>query len=263
VAAPLASLDNPHAKLARADEHLAELHSEAVAFGERDPYTITDEIRADRVHVARLRVTEYPPARLGLLFGEILGNWRSALDLLAYQLIRLGGRVPGERENTGFPIFDNERGFKKAGVKRIRGVRNEHAAIIESLQPYPGRQDPTARALGVLRTYRNADEHRAIHPSLGVFASAEEFAGSLRREPIDNEFRLEIDPVGIGRPLKDGMEIAHIRLLDKLPDPQPKLKADPAVEIAFGQPPLRLKALPALRRHIHITVERFATDFPA
>jgi hypothetical protein len=260
------SLENPRAKLARADEHFAELHAVARAFTERDPYTIDDEIRPDGLHVSRVRISEYPPARLGLLFGEVLSNWRSALDNLAYQLILLNGRTPGERETVGFPIFDKERSFHAVGVKRIRGVRAEHAAIIEGLQPYSGRQDPTVRTLGILSAYHNADKHRAIFPSLGVFVNPHEFGRSFRREPIDNEFRLWIDPVGFGRPLQDGMELAHIRLLDPLPEPPPKLEATPTAEIAFGSAdlrPLRLKALPTMRWHVHVAVECFASDFPS
>jgi hypothetical protein len=96
---------------------------EANAFRERNPFSVTNEERAKDLDVARLRMRESPPLRLGLLFGDVLANWRSALDNLAYQLILLNGRIPGERETIGFPLFESQRSFKAVGVKRIRGWR--------------------------------------------------------------------------------------------------------------------------------------------
>jgi hypothetical protein len=256
------SLENPRAKLDRADEHLADLQIEADAYREREPYSVATEFHPDGFVIARLRLREPPPLRLGLILGDALSNWRSAFDNLAYQLILLGGRTPGKRETIGFPIFDKPRSFEAVGRKRIRGIRDDHADIIESLQPYPGRQGPQIGALSLLNAYVNADKHRAIHPTLMVFANAEAFARSFRREPVEAEFKLAIDPVGYGRPFEDGMELARIYFLDSVPDPPVQIQAHFPVEIAFGEDRLRLKALPSIRHHLRAIVRRFESDFP-
>lgn len=255
------SLDNSLAKLARADEHLGTLDAEAREFVNRDPYRVTSEGQreSDGSYVARLEIKEWPPLRLGLILGDVLYQWRSALDNMIHPLIRLNRQTPGRR--SSFPIFDKEKEYERLGAKRIRGVSKKHAAIIESLQPYPGRTDPTHRALAVVNEHCNADKHAAIHPTFGAFTKPEEAARSIRREPITTEFKLEFDPVGFGKPLEDGMEVARITPIGEPPETKPKLQVDLPVEIAFGERGLALKALPTIRGHIHAVVARFQSDF--
>lgn len=90
------SLDNPRAKLGRAEEHLKALDKEARAFGEHDPNSIVRELDTrDKWVIYRIRVAEEPPVRLGLIFGDYLYNLRSALDNLVWQLVLLAGGTPG------------------------------------------------------------------------------------------------------------------------------------------------------------------------
>lgn len=258
---PDVSLTNTLAKLARADEHLAALDAAAREFASRDPYSVAAEGERDRdrAYVARLKVREWPPLRLGLILGDVLYNWRSALDNMIHPLVRLNKHIPGRR--SSFPIFDDEGDYERLGVKRIRAVGKDHAAIIESLQPYPGRTDPTIAALALVNEHCNADKHAAIHPVFGAFTKPEDAARNMRREPITAEFELRFDPVGFGKPLEDGMEVARITPIGKPPETKPKLYIDLPAEIAFGERGLALNALPTIRRHIHAVVARFPADF--
>lgn len=255
------SLTNTLAKLARADEHLAALDAEAREFASRDPYSVATEGErdSDGAYVARLKVREFPPLRLGLIFGDVLYNWRSALDNMIHPLVRLNRQTPGRR--SSFPIFEDEGDYKRLGVNRVRGVSKKHAAIIESVQPYPARTDPATVALALVNKHCNADKHAAIHASFGAFTKSEDAARNMRREPITTEFKMRFDPVGFNKPLKDGMEVARITPIGKPPETKPKLYIDLPVEIAFGERGLALKALPTIRRHIHAVVERFQPDF--
>lgn len=255
------TLTNTLAKLARADEHLAALHAEAREFASRDPYSVAAEGErdSDGAYVARLKVREWPPLRLGLIFGDVLYNWRSALDNMIHPLVRLNKQTPGRR--SSFPVFDDEGRYETVGVKRIRGISDTHAAIIESLQPYPGRTDATIAALALVNEYCNADKHAAIHTTFGGFTEPEQAARNIRREPITTEFQFRFNPVGFGKPLEDDMEIARITPIGEPPQTQPKLYIDLPVEIAFGERGLKLAALPTIRRHIHAVVERFQPDF--
>jgi hypothetical protein len=250
-------LTNTLAKLARADEHLHTLDEEARAFASHSPYSVNTE-RDHGAYVARLAISEWPPLRLGVILGDVLYNWRSALDNMIHSLIRLNDRTPG-RHNS-FPVFHDKRRYETVGIKRISGISSEHAAIIESLQPYPDRTDATIAALALVNEHCNADKHAAIHPTFGAFTKPEDAARSIRREPITVEFRFELDPVGFGKPLEDGMTIARITPIGEPPQTKPKLSIDLPVEMAFGERGLALKALPAIRWHIHAIVSRFGTE---
>jgi hypothetical protein len=249
------TLTNTLAKLARADEHLAALDEEAREAGSREPCSVVMERQGDRTYIARVRISEAPPLRLGLILGDVLYNWRSALDNMIQPLVRLNGQTPGR--NSSFPVFHDERDFESRGVKRIRGVSEEHAAIIASLQPFPGRTDPTIMALDLVNEHCNADKHAATHPAIVAVRHPEQTARSFRREPVATEFKFEFDPVGFEKPLADGMEIARITPVGGPPETKPKLEAELTFELAFGGRGLAMKALPAVREHIHAIVERF------
>lgn len=252
-------LTNSRAKLGRADEHLRELQAEARAFVETDPYSVVNEEREADLDVALLRVREYPPLRLGLILGDVLANWRSALDNLANELVVLNGKDPGTA--TSFPIFSKQADFDRRGRKRIKDMSEEHARIVEALQPFQNETDPTTRALVALNEHVNADKHRAINPALTAIVDAQAYAASFCREPVDTEFYFEVDPVGFRARLEDGMELAHIRWHRPVPNPKPLMAAEFPVEIAFGEKGLSLKALPMIRWHINLVVECFAPDF--
>jgi len=254
-----ASLVNPRAKLARAEEHLCELISGAKAFVGTKPYHVVNEERGADLDVAVIRVREYPPLRLGLIFGDVLANWRSALDNLANELVRLNGQDPGA--STSFPIFSGKADFESRGGKRIRGVSEKHEAIIEALQPFQTDLDPTVHALKVVNEYVNIDKHRAIHPALTAVVDAHGYAASFRRDSLDTEFHFEVDPVGFDCELVDGLELAHIRWRHPVPNPKPRMSAEFSVRLAFGDKGLLLDALPRIAWHLNVVVECFAPDF--
>jgi hypothetical protein len=256
---PDASLKNPRAKLARAEEHLIELIAATREFVDADPYRVVNEERDIDLDIAVLSVREYPPLKLGLIFGDVLSNWRSALDNLANELVRLNGKDPGT--STSFPIFSTERDFERRGQRRIKGVANSHAANIKALQPFQTDIDPTVQALRVVNEYVNIDKHRAIHPALTAVVDAHGYAASFRRRPLDTEFSFEVDPVGFDRELVNGMELAHIRWGHPVPSPKPPMSADFSIRLAFGEKGLLLDALPEIGWHISAIVECFAPDF--
>jgi hypothetical protein len=70
---------------------------------------------------------------------------------------------------------------------------------------------------------------------------------NFRREPVSAEFFFEFDPVGFGKPLEDGMDVAHLRFQIAGPQPQVKMESSLPVEIACGEDGLRMKALPTIR----------------
>jgi hypothetical protein len=250
----MASLDDPRARLERAEEHRKTLDAELRAFRERNPYSITDEPQTDGWHILRINLTD-PPARLGCIFGDWLHNLRSALDNLTHQLILLGGGTP---RDSGFPIFTNPADFPKRGTNRLRGALPQHIALIEQMQPYHGLQDPARAALELVHRLAKDDRHAALHPTLIALAPTNP-PFTIEREDLDSEFIVEVHPAS--GPLKDGAEIARLRFAAETPQPDVEVKGKFATEIAFGDGGLRLKALPTIGREISRVVERFAPDF--
>lgn len=256
----MASLDNPMAKLARAGEHLAALHEAAEAFVDEKPYAFRTERDADGWDVFFVEIRKEPPLRLSAILGDYLQNLRSALDNLVTQLILLNGK-PLPR-TTGFPVFDKERSYESVGVKRIKGVRPEHAALIESLQPYHGPHDPRRTAIEIVNTLANVDRHKALHPTF-VGPARGDMPFTVRREPINTHVEIEGRVTAASTPLKDGAEVGRMR--GRTPPGQPKVqvKADLHIEIAFGDRGLRLYALPAIGLVIGDFVKSFEPDFGA
>lgn len=254
-----ASLSDPLAKLRRAGDHLNALHIAAQAFIDRQPYQIITEQEAEGWRVFYLKVREPPPIELGTVFGDLLHNLRSALDNLVTQLILLNDKpVP---RITGFPVFDKERKFKAVGVKRINGVRSDHAAIIEGLQPYHGRTDATARAVELLSSYANLDRHKLVHPTF-VGPAQTDIPFIFRRKPIDTNVVIEGQVTAAGFRLEDGAELARLRVGVEPGQPQVSVKAEALVEIAFGEGLLRLTALPTIAGEITSLIKDFDPDFP-
>lgn len=256
-----ASLDNPFAKLRRAGEHLNTLHEATQAYIDGEPYDITvaREPESDW-DVFYIRVREQPPLRLGAILGDYLQNLRSALDNLVTQLILLNGKPLPRR--TGFPVFDTERSYKAVGVKRISGVRPQHAAVIESLQPYHGGNDTRPRSIELVNALANLDRHKTIHPAF-VGPARRDVPFVFRREPINTNVLIEGEVTSAGKGLEDGAELARLRVLTPQGQAQIEVKANVLVELAFGERGLRLYALPTIGIEVGKVVNSFAPDFPA
>src|SRR5689334_11619575 len=91
--------------------------------------------------------------RASVVVGEIVYNLRAALDYLVY--------VPAEQDSgarqsgTQFPIEDSQQGFTAHRPTRLKGVSDEHAAVIRQFQPYRG-----CEWTRTLRDLSNPDKHR-------------------------------------------------------------------------------------------------------
>lgn len=116
-----------------------------------------------------------PPPIIGMLVGDCVHNLRSALDHIIYALIwtnpSRGGKPPSEKAQ--FPICDTRPGYvtQVNQRKRIDGVPDAVATVVETLQPYHTREkglDYTAHPLWVLNKLENIDKHRRLALASGV-----------------------------------------------------------------------------------------------
>ena len=98
-----------------------------------------------------------PPPGLSVRVGEMIYNLRAALDYVVFELAR---HDSGEaQEGTQFPIEDREDVFRKTRrTTYLKGISDEHLALIEGYQPYKG-CDWTV----LLRQLSNPDKHRELH----------------------------------------------------------------------------------------------------
>jgi hypothetical protein len=167
-------LDSCRLKIHRAQEHLHALDAEIRAFIDRRPYGIVGHFNPQKSrYIFVVRVFEEPPARFGLLIGDVLHNAASALDHLAWALVCHAHSTPIEGQ-TGFPVFADRKKWNgpRGGEWMMEGMFDTHRAEIERLQPYhkgiQGRIDP----LYLLKVLWNVDKHRVLHTTAATAVAA-------------------------------------------------------------------------------------------
>jgi hypothetical protein len=163
-----ASLAGVDLKLNRAQQHLYALSADIITFlRDPDTYAMVAEFDEQRRPILRLgEEARQPPPDWGVVIGECVYNFHSALDHLALQLAvaNTRGRLPKTiAESSAFPIFSRGTEYRARGLRRIRGMSLRAQAIIERLQPYHRWKNPGARALWQLHELSNIDKHRLLH----------------------------------------------------------------------------------------------------
>lgn len=183
------SLESARAKIRRAEEHRDEFQRRLNAFLERDPYRVAFEFDSQGWHNFIWEVREVLPSEdLGLIFGDILTNLRSALDYLAWQLVLVAGNTPGDR--TQFPILESARikgrddwSQKWASVSgdRLKGVERKWVDEIERLQPYKRSHLPKQDPLAILELISNINKHRTLPVAI---TTTDLFSALINVEPL-------------------------------------------------------------------------------
>src|SRR5689334_10807043 len=165
-------LDEARAKLDHAREHARRLTEEGSALRRSDlqesiAWTTTFNAAENCFEVSIASVRE-PPRRLGLILGDALYNFRSALDHVAWQLAGHGRRSATPSGRTRFPIVNSPAAFRRADVQdAMRNIDATHIETIEHLQPY--RQvftDDVLHPLAALRTMSSRDRYRQVSITL-------------------------------------------------------------------------------------------------
>jgi hypothetical protein len=232
-------------KMARAQKHFEELQNAAKTFIEGNPYTVVNEDDAEPHHyVARLKTVREPPPELSPIIGDIVHNGRSALDHLAWLLVKKAGNRP-ELGRPQFPIFTkdpfdrtlyaNTKKWKDALGRWNRhtwGMAPDDVAILKRLQPYKRAEPPDADPLARLAELSNWDKHRELH-----------FVGQLG---VGTGISIEnLSPNVIFRPLwflparqvlEDGAVVARYESrATREGEPEANVKLRIAFDIAFGE----------------------------
>ena len=158
-------LDEAHQRVRRAKEHLSELEIELLRF---ERFMVTNEVifgipEEEERSAAKIWADIYKPnvpppnvtAKARILIGEIAYNLIASLDYLVFALARHDSGI--EQEGTQFPVCVKPEFFKRGRSSLLKGVSDEHVALIERLQPYNG-CTWTKR----LKELSNVDKHRQL-----------------------------------------------------------------------------------------------------
>ena len=168
-------LDGSRAKIARAGDHLEVLEAALTRFVRDGGFTIATEHDPEteeyvfRVH-SHLRPPVPPSPAVSAMVGDVLNNLRSALDYIIWRL----AKSPSVKNQ--FPIFSAPEDFEKRRKRYLHSVPAEHWALIESYQPYPGRD--ANGEIGRLATLNDVDKHHLL------LAGAMAFSGRKGRFSI-------------------------------------------------------------------------------
>jgi len=169
-------LNHIGAKIARSIEHFNALDGEITAFLNSKPYAIRREFDAEkRSYSFFVNPLAEVPLRIRILTGEMLGQLRSCLDHLAWQLALITTPTPHER--TEFPIFAEP---AQRQIQKIGSLPEPAQAIVEKLQPYHD-QTPEKNTLWKLHRLANEDKHRLPH--IALLAPAGVSLGNLPELP--------------------------------------------------------------------------------
>jgi hypothetical protein len=225
----MANLRGVRVKIDRAKEHFDHLQAAIRTFEAGGPYSV--EIKRDFHNPSQedyyFRSNAFIPDRWGALVGDCVHNLRSALDLLAVELVKANGGTP--TDYTAFPVGADSTHFKTSAITRINGASADAIKLVQRLKPYRGGNDTIWR----LHRIDIADKHQLLIP----VAAAQKKPG-IRYHVTDEATRdLPGPPMmyAIERrfPLKDGDKIfTYIRV--RLPF-EDKSEFDFAFDISFGE----------------------------
>jgi hypothetical protein len=223
-------LNGVRVKINRAKKHLTDLESSIKAFDALHPYSvIPDKKTTPGQEIHRFWLNVPIPDEWAAILGDCIHNLRSALDLLAVELVLDGGGTPGDY--TSFPIGSDYTHFRTSAIKRVSGASAQAIELICRLKPYR-RENGTIWQIHRLDI---ADKHQllipvaAVHKMLGIqYHVTDEATKSMPRSPM-----LRAAPIDRKFPLRNG-DILFTYIRVRLPF-EDKSDFEHAFEIAFGE----------------------------
>lgn len=210
MAREITGVDSAKQKIRTAAKHLKAIKRSIARYSASRPYKIRIvKIKGEKtIHVTILR---RPPLEISILAGEMIYQMRSALDHLAFALIKCnatGIPLPAKwEERTEFPICIKIPTSGNPPVphplpapqgtfsRTLPGISLAAFAFIEGLQPYYGK-GATNHALRFLRELSNIDKHRHLNIVVGRIQRLHDirFASGVRvsgYETLDSSVKIQ------------------------------------------------------------------------
>lgn len=228
-------------KLRRVQHHLDTLQDALDGFLESKPYEIVNESHPKSAqYVLWTKVREQPPPEWSPIIGDIVHNWRSTLDHLAWQLVIRNGRKPSG--STQFPIFSKNpfdansyssgresKDSLKRWNRQVKGMHANDVALVERLQPYNVGEDAGFPVLSALSELSNWDKHR-VYQLTGQTLKGGTFSAEDYK---DCECWLFYErPIGT---FEHGTVVARFAVIATGPEPKVNMKIKISFDIAFGE----------------------------
>lgn len=201
-------------KLIRAHKKLDAIKKCLTAYARTKPHKIVKKAKGKK----KLNVPKAPPLEISMLAGEMIYHMRSALDHLAFDLIKRNPNVatidPDWEEHCQFPMRVRlPKGCtpplsKKRFSNDLPGIADIPFAFIESLQPYYG-LGATNNALRFLGSLSNIDKHRRLnltHARVRQWESVRYPSGLSGRGYSTLDRGAEISPAPRIRPMRGPLD---------------------------------------------------------
>lgn len=203
----MADLIGVRAKLRRADEHRQEFDEVFARFLSSQPYSIVSSFDPETGwHTFRWQVENEPPLEdLALIYGDILGNLRTTLDYLVWQLVLAAGNKPG-RYNA-FPVITRRKDWDVQSVSALKGIDERWVEEIWHLQPFQRFDRPELHPLAILENGNNLNKHRFL-PVAVLTAEIFDYLINIASVPPGETFESR---EFLDRPIVDGGELARFR----------------------------------------------------
>jgi hypothetical protein len=195
----ISGIESANLKLLRAAIHLNAIREKVAACTDSDSYEIVPEPNSDGI----FKVLRDPDPGIAVLAGEMLYHLRSALDHLAFDLVKVNAgsiQLPSDwEEECAFPLcLDPLKSAPKYNCfsRKLPGISKIAFTFIESVQPYNrGNGNEIAAHLGWLAKLRNIDEHRHLNLIFTRGAKLEAIMGengntTFVRSTLENEAKI-------------------------------------------------------------------------
>jgi hypothetical protein len=176
----ICGLDSASLKIGRATKHLDEMNR---IIADVTATTGAHEIITDADGKDIVNFLIQPPLDVAILAGEIVYQLRSAIDHLAFELVKLnpGGIVlpPKWEERALFPLWITAPKSTAYNCfnSQLPGISRLAFTFIESLQPYrngPGHHN----VMAIIAKLSNVDKHRHLNAILPRVAVRQDFHSS-------------------------------------------------------------------------------------
>lgn len=166
--------DGPRAKIERSKEHYNALLDAEQKYSERQPVHLDIRKAEDGGTDVFAVAAMLPGLREATIVADIVGNFRSALDLAVSEASRLSGAT--NLSKTYFHFASTEAEWDKSVNHRMKAAPGNIRAVVRALEPWSGGN----QTLYALSKIASADKHQLLVPTAG-----------LSRQMVIDNFRVE------------------------------------------------------------------------
>src|SRR5271155_2865741 len=125
-------------KIKRAKKHISDLDVERVRFLDTNPYTWTSQFDEEACETTFfLGPLPEMPAVLSVFLGDAIHNLRSALDHLAFALVKCSDPL-SPAKHVYFPICQSPKEYIPESERKTKGMALSAKQFIDRLRPYQG-----------------------------------------------------------------------------------------------------------------------------